>query len=209
MSLITLTGNVTDHSTQTGFQFEFHCDQCQNGVMSSFIPSTTGMAGGFFRAASSFFGGGLLGEAAAASDYLRDTTRGKARDAAMARAVAEAAPQFRQCGRCRRWVCPDRCFNAARGLCLTCAPDLAMETAAAQATAAREQVWEKARAADMTGGLDVTRQRAGTCPHCGAVAGPGKFCQACGQPLQVVRHCGQCGAKVDGKFCTECGAKAA
>lgn len=210
MPLIPLTANVTDHSTQNGYQFEFHCDRCRNGVMSSFVANKAGMAGGLLRAASSFFGGGLLGEAATASDYLRDSTRGQARDDAIARAVAEARPWFRQCGRCHLWVCPDRCFNPARGLCTTCGPDLAVETAAAQASAARDQVWDKARTTDQLPNLDLspTAHHTAACGHCGAVAGPGKFCQECGQPLAVERRCAACGAAVAGKFCTECGARA-
>ena len=47
MGLIALTSNVTDHSNDNGFQFEFHCDKCGNGYMTSFQPSKVGMAGGF------------------------------------------------------------------------------------------------------------------------------------------------------------------
>jgi hypothetical protein len=94
MGLIQFTSNVTDHSNQQGYQFEFHCDKCGNGYMTSFQPSKVGMAGGFLRAASGFFGGGALGEMASAGDYLRDATRGQARDAAFAKAVAERPSPF-------------------------------------------------------------------------------------------------------------------
>ena len=113
MGLIAFTSNVTDHSNENGFQFEFHCDKCGNGYMTSFQPSKVGMAGGFLRAASSLFGGaGALDRIAGAGDYLRDSTRSQARDAAFARAVEEARPHFKQCSRCGKWVCPEQCWNA-------------------------------------------------------------------------------------------------
>ena len=214
MSVIRFTGNVTDHSTQNGFQFEFHCDKCGNGVTSAFIPSRIEMAGGFLKAVSSFFGGGgVLGNAAHATDYLRDQARGRGRDQALAQAVEAARPHFCQCGRCGKWVCPEHCWNHKKGLCEACAPDLEEELAAAQAAVAAEQVWEKARATNLIGDLDVAADKAAACPHCHGKPGNGKFCQECGQPLRAAkpRHCGDCGAKVESnsKFCTECGSKAA
>lgn len=167
MGLIQFTSNVTDHSNANGYQFEFHCDKRGNGYMSSFQANKVGMAGGFLRAASSLFGGsGALDGIAGAGDYLRDATRGQARDAAFARAVEEAKPRFRQCSRCGKWVCPEQCWNEKRGLCEACAPDLEEEAAAAQAQIAVEQVWTKARETDQTGGIDVSSkvERSATCP---------------------------------------------
>lgn len=210
MGLIQFTNNVTDHSNQQGYQFEFHCDKCGNGYMSSFQPSKVGMAGGFLRAASGFFGGGALGEMASAGDYLRDATRGQARDAAFAHAVTEAKPFFKQCSRCGKWVCPENCWNAKRGMCENCAPDLEEEAAAAQATVAKEQIWERAKNADQTGGMDVANVvRAASCPHCGAHAQGSKFCPECGKPLQSKTECPSCHAHLEAgaKFCGECGAK--
>jgi hypothetical protein len=210
MGLIQFTANVTDHSNQQGYQFEFHCDKCGNGYMSAFQASKVGMAGGFLRAASGFFGGGALGEMANAGDYLRDATRGQARDAAFAHAVAEAKPFFKQCSRCCKWVCPENCWNAKRGMCENCAPDLEEEAAAAQATIARDQIWEKAKSSDQTGGMDVSHVvRAATCPHCGAHAQGSKFCPECGKPLQSKSECPSCYAHLEAgvKFCGECGTK--
>jgi hypothetical protein len=211
MAMIRFTSNVTDHSTDKGYQFEFHCDKCGNGVMSSFVASKAGMAGGFLRAASSLFGGSALSGAANAADYLRDQTRGKARDEALARAVEEAKPHFRQCTRCGQWVCHEHCWNAAKGLCEACAPNLQEELAAAQATAASEQVWAKAREVDLVGGVDVRADAAATCGHCGAASTGGKFCPECGKPFRQHKHCTGCGAKLEAKakFCAECGNKAA
>ena len=39
--LHSFTRNYNDLSTEAGFQFEFYCDCCGNGVQSTFIPSTT------------------------------------------------------------------------------------------------------------------------------------------------------------------------
>jgi hypothetical protein len=209
MALIRFTRNYTDHSNNEGFQFEFCCDRCGNGHMSSFAPSKAGVAGGFLRAASSFFGGGVLDRIADAGDHLKDSTRGKARDEAFARAVQEAMPHFRQCSRCGKWVCPEQCWNAKRGLCEECAPDLEEELAAAQATAAREQVWEKARATDLTANVNMSVEQAAACPSCGAKAQGSKFCPECGKPMRPKNQCTQCGSKIEAgvKFCPECGTK--
>ena len=34
--------NYSDHSTDRGFQFEFHCDRCGSGFRTRFQPSVTG-----------------------------------------------------------------------------------------------------------------------------------------------------------------------
>ena len=210
MALIRFTKNHSDHSNDQGFQFEFFCDHCGNGHMTPFVMSKIGVAGGLLRAASSLFGG-VLGNVADAGDHVKDALRGKARDEAFGRAVEEARPHFKQCSRCGQWVCPEHCWNAQRGLCEQCAPDLEEEAAAAQATAAREQVWEKARTTDQTDGLDISAPRAAACPHCGAKAAGGKFCPECGKPMSTKRACPACNKQVaaGAKFCPECGAKTA
>lgn len=47
------------------------------------------------------------------------------------------------------------------------------------------------------------------CPHCGEVAGIGKFCGNCGQPLLQKSMCPGCGGEVPAgfKFCPACGTK--
>jgi membrane protease subunit (stomatin/prohibitin family) len=208
MAMIAFTANHTDHSTQNGFQFEFHCDRCGNGHMSSFQTSKLGVAGEMFRAAGSLFGG-VFGRAAQATDRAKDAFRGKARDEAFARAVEEARPHFRQCSRCGKWVCPEHCWNAEKGLCEGCAPDLAEEAAAAQAQAAKEQVWEKARQVDHVAQVDMKAAQAALCPHCGAKSTGGKFCGQCGKPLSAKAKCPKCSAEVQAgaKFCPQCGEK--
>jgi hypothetical protein len=124
-------------------------------------------------------------------------------------AVAEGKAYFKKCTRCGKWVCPETCWNPERGMCENCAPDLQEEAAAAQAEAAKEQIWEKAKTVDQTGGLDVGVKQMAVCPGCGAKVGAGKFCGECGKELRPKDACGACGAKMApaAKFCGECGGK--
>ena len=210
MGLIAFTRNYTDHSNNTGYQFEFFCDRCGNGYRSSFQASKIGMAGGLLRAAGSLFGGNLW-QAAQAGDYVKDTLRGKAHDEAFARAVEEAKPHFKQCSRCGKWVCPEHCWNARRGLCEECAPNLEEEAAAAQAQAAKEQVWKKSSETDQVRGeIDVEKvEQSAACPHCGDATQGAKFCPDCGKPLRQKATCPSCKTQMEAntKFCPECGQK--
>jgi hypothetical protein len=209
MSGITFTQNYRDHSNDEGFQFEYLCDKCGNGWRSSFQTNKLGMAAGFLRVAGSLFGGGSLWAAANAGDKARDVLRGPAWDSAFAAAVTEGKARFKQCSRCGKWVCPEVCWNAERGMCDSCAPKLQQEMAAAQAQAAKDQVWEKARQTDQTGAADLTKKARVACPHCGAAASGGKFCGECGKPFEGPKdQCGKCQAKMapNAKFCPECGA---
>ena len=204
------TRNYTDHSNDTGFQFEFHCDHCGNGWRSPFEASKLGLAASFLRAASSLFGG--LGDAANAGDHVKDALRGKAWDDAFASAAAVGKRRFKQCTKCGAWSCPEACWNEERNLCEQCAPDLDEHAASIQAQVAVEQLWEKARASDQTEGADLKRPRkAGqvACPHCSAKVDRAKFCAECGKPLvEAKAECGKCKAKLapKAKFCAECGA---
>src|SRR5215813_9255471 len=137
MSMIQFTQNYDDLSTDRGYQFKFYCDRCHNGYLSSFQTSAIGLAGGLLRSASSLFGG-VLGSASDSAYEVQRAVGGKAHDSALKAAVEEIKPQFHQCGRCGKWICPQVCFNAKRGLCIDCAPDVENEMAAAQAQATRD-----------------------------------------------------------------------
>src|SRR5947209_4141395 len=139
MSFIQFTENYEDLSTDNGYQFKFFCDRCRNGYMSSFQPSVLGAAGGLLRAAGSIFGG-AFGSAAAGSYEVQKAVGGKGHDEALKKAVEEVKAMFKQCKRCGKWVCPENCWNAQRGLCNECAPDVQMELAAAQNAATVEQI---------------------------------------------------------------------
>jgi hypothetical protein len=203
------THNYTDHSNDTGFQFEFHCDKCGNGYRSSFQTSTLGLASSLLKAAGSFFGGSLA-SAGWGADHVKDALRGTNWDAAFSAAVTEIRPKFKQCTRCGHWVCPEVCWNESRGLCEDCAPDLQESAAAAQAQAAVEQINERARQTDQTGGLDLSKAQRATCSGCGANLKPkAKFCSECGKPAAAAAFCAECGAEMapGAKFCAGCGTK--
>ncbi|HXX92059.1 MAG TPA: zinc ribbon domain-containing protein [Planctomycetota bacterium] len=209
MTLIEFVKNYEDLSTDQGYQFKFFCDKCGGGWLSEFQTSVTGMAGGLLRAAGSFFGG-VLGRAASSEYELRRAVQGPGHDAALKRAIEEGKVRFKKCSRCGKWVCPDTCWNASKGLCEECAPDLLEEAAAAQAQAAKEQVIAKAKGVDQTHGLDLSSDLKLRCPQCNAQVQGGKFCPDCGAPLAPKGQCKQCGTqmKPDAKFCPECGQKA-
>lgn len=208
--MIHFTNNYRDCSTDNGFQFEFYCDGCGTGLMSQFKASKLGMAGGVLKAAGNFFGG--LGGAASASDSARELMRGKERDEALREAVDEAKKVFKLCGRCGKWNCVQACWNEKRNLCEKCAPDLDEELASVQDNVKVEQMWRKARSADMLSDIDVTRdggKKAGAaCQACGAAV-TGKFCGECGAEVKSKLFCTGCGGEytAGAKFCGSCGNK--
>ena len=219
MATIPFTANYDDLSTDRGYQFRFKCDKCGNGHQSAFQPSLTGTVGGLFRAAGNIFGG-ALGRVGDASYEMHRATGGKAHDDALAKAVAEVKPTFRQCSRCGKWVCPEVCWNESAGQCEGCAPDFQAEVASARAQAmadaARQQLQAKAANTDYVSDVDMKKGAATpkttlACPSCGAKTTGGKFCPECGATLSVKTTCKGCGHEMDGrpKFCPECGEKTA
>lgn len=210
MANTAFTRNYTDHSNQQGYQFEFHCDKCGNGYRSSFAQNKLGTATQLLEGAAGMFGG-LFGQAASAGSTLNNVLRGKAWDDAFANAITEIKPRFKQCTRCGKWVCPEVCWNPSATLCKDCAPDFAEEKAVGQAEAlkqvVRDQIYQKTVGTDLVGGMDVTKQAAGACPHCGARVEGGKFCASCGKPLAAKTACKGCKAELaaGAKFCAQCG----
>jgi membrane protease subunit (stomatin/prohibitin family) len=227
MALIQFVRNYDDLSSDRGFQFKFHCDKCGNGFMTQYETSTLGMAESVLNAASSFLGGW----GASAGNAAREAERavgGKFHDAALARAVEEARPNFRQCARCGQWVCAQVCWNGQANLCTNCAPDFTQQLAANQAQAkveaARLQLDAKAGQTNYVSNVDMsadayvqapiagsnTQPAKRLCGQCGADVGDAKFCPECGKPVAVAvpAHCPQCGAETKGgKFCRNCGTK--
>lgn len=210
MANIEFTGNYDDLSTDRGYQFKFYCEKCGNGYMSSFKSSKLGMASSAMQAAGNLFGG-FFGSAASSAYEIQRAVGGPAHDAALREAVEEIRPQFRQCTRCGNWVCEPICFNNKAQLCESCAPDMDEEIAAAQAEAAREQAFEKARNVDWMKGRDLGTVAGAVCKSCGAKTGGAKFCPECGAPQSQKRRCGGCGHEIEGtpKFCPDCGQKVA
>jgi zinc-ribbon domain len=237
MAMIQFVQNYEDLSTDMGFQFKFHCDKCRNGFMSHFQGSAIGMAGSALRAASDLFGG-FLGNASRSAFDVQRTVGGKAHDDALEAAVQEGKQFFKQCGRCARWVCPEVCWNPEASQCTECAPKYDQEFAAhhaqAKASAAAQQLNQKAQETDYVAGTDMSagvvaaaaapamqappppampaapapQQLGGgaACGKCGTGLGAFKFCPNCGTPRAQATAC-KCGAQlVPGmKFCGECG----
>ncbi|MEK7468710.1 MAG: zinc ribbon domain-containing protein [Planctomycetota bacterium] len=203
---IEFTKNHQDLSTEKGFQFKFFCDKCGNGFLSEYVTNKLGVAGSLLNAAGSFFGG-VFNQAGNSAHQIQKAVGGKQHDEAIRAAVAEMKPKFRHCTRCGKWVCPQACWNEKKSLCEDCAPDIGEELAAAQAQVAKDQVWDKARKADMVKDVDVERETVAKCASCGARTGTSKFCPECGKPVAVKTKCGGCGAEMDAavKFCPECG----
>jgi len=207
------TDNYNDQSTDRGFQFEFYCDRCGTGYRTRFQPWATGTAASVLDTASSLFGG-IFSSAANVGERVRSAAWQKAHDEAFLAAMEELRPDFIQCPRCQQWVCREKCWNRKRGLCKTCAPDLAVERSAAQASLAVEQAWSGATIAEdderalRTDGRETVLA---TCPNCEApLAANAKFCPECGTPLKVKTECANCGAEIPrgAKFCPECGTPA-
>lgn len=211
MAHVEFTGNHQDLSTDRGYQFKFYCERCGNGYMSSFKASAIGMAASMAQAAGNMLGG-IFGRVASGAYEVQRAVGGPAHDAALAEAVEEIRPLFRQCTRCGQWVCEPVCFNGKAGLCERCAPDLDEEIAAAQAEAAREQAHAKAREVDWLAGRRVPEPAepvAAVCKACGAKTDGGKFCPECGTAVAAKSSCPACSATLEGnpKFCPECGRK--
>jgi hypothetical protein len=208
MALMRFTRNHEDLSSDRGYQFRFLCDKCGNGHETKFVASKVGVAGSALRAAGSFFGG-ILGHASSSAQELQRLAQGKGHDDAFEAAVAEARGWFKQCSRCGQWVCPDVCWNAKRGLCEGCAPDLEEAIASAQAEVQVQQARLRMEQSDMLKGVDVLSEMTVRCPTCDAAVKGGKFCPECGAKIQARTQCASCNAALapGAKFCAECGAK--
>jgi membrane protease subunit (stomatin/prohibitin family) len=212
---IQFTKNYSDLSTDRGFQFEFNCDRCGTGFRTRFQASALGTMAGALDAASSLFGG-LFGKAADMGERVRSARWEQAHDEAFEAAMSELRPDFIQCSRCSSWVCRKSCWNNGKGLCKACAPDVAVEMAAAQASRTTEEVWAHSRMAEQDrAALKEESWREGvraTCPECEApLPKKTKFCPECGAKIARKTQCAECGAEMAprAKFCAECGAKTA
>jgi hypothetical protein len=211
---IQFTRNHSDLSNNRGFQFEFYCDRCGSGFRTPFKPSITGSVTGALGTASNLFGS-IFNKAADLSESVRSANWERERDAAFQDAMKTLRPEFLQCPRCSSWVCKKSCWNAKRGLCKNCAPDLATEMAAAQSAKAVEGIWTGAQASEEDQAVISDPQAKkvnlqASCPECHAPLDKNaKFCPECGAKLQRESFCSECGAKIPpgAKFCPECGHK--
>lgn len=201
------TKNYRDHSNDNGYQFEFYCDKCGSGSRSSFKTSTLGLAASVIKAAGALFGGSLY-RAGRGAEQLENAFRGPAWDGAFQEAIAECRPRFHQCTLCGGWYCPAVCWNAERGLCESCAPNLGEHAPALQASTAVEQARQKLREVDQTRGAAVADSAAAvvTCTRCHAtLPSAARFCAQCGSGVAAQpRHCSACGGSLaaGARFCS-------
>jgi hypothetical protein len=159
MTLIAFTKNHQDLSTDRGYQFNFYCDKCGNGFMTTFQASVVGTAGAFLRAAGSIFGGEIASAGNGAYERQR-AGGGPQHDNAFKAAVEECKGHFCQCRNCGHWVCPEVCWNGQAGQCKSCAPDFETQFAAdhakAKVDAARSQLNAAAQKVDYVQNTDMS-----------------------------------------------------
>lgn len=213
------TKNYHDESSDAGFQFTFNCDNCGDGVKSSFVQSSTykkkGLLQGLGTAAS--IGGSLLGGRASSFGYAADRGAGamsrkfegrspewlKEHEQAFERCQNEAKQHFHRCPSCNKYVC-DHCWNEDEGLCVACAPRQEVFVAKARAEAMQRNISQAGQNATVWQGQIESKTT--ICPQCGKPAGTGKFCNNCGASMEL-KECPKCGAKnaQTVRFCNNCG----
>ncbi|MCL5960719.1 MAG: zinc ribbon domain-containing protein [Chloroflexi bacterium] len=203
--LISFTRNHSDQSSDQGFQFEFYCDHCGSGYRSSFRRSVTGTANEAIGAVGDIFGGLFGGRAESVSGRVHNAVWYRERDKAFQDAQNEVMRFFTRCPRCTSHVC-ESCWNEEAQLCISCAPKLASEMAAARVDVGLGQMREAIQKEKVFGG--DTSQKVTTCPQCGKPVASEKFCSNCGAPLGFMT-CSKCGKQSPPgtKFCGDCGNK--
>lgn len=198
MGLSEFVRNVDDLSDDGGFKFRFRCDKCKDGVESHYVAASSNLLKTGLEIFQMFR---PIGGARRAVDTIDRGLRGKERDRAYQKAVAQAKSHFSKCSDCGKWVCA-HCYNTEFSLCEGCAPNAGEKAARA---AAEKKAAERVQA--VQAGATVTPL---LCPACQEPSGGGKFCQACGAPTALEQSCKHCGQKMSAmaKFCGECGQKA-
>ncbi len=217
--LKSFTRNYEDNSTEAGYEFTFYCDCCGDGYRSSFVQSETYKKGKGLRVLTqgagvlgNLFGGALhdLGYSMErGGDILSERFEGqspewrKEHEQAFERAQNEAQQHFHRCHSCRTWVC-DADFNEDEGLCVSCAPRQEISVAKARADAMQRNIETAAESATVWKGKIESKTT--ICPVCQQPAGSGKFCNNCGASMDL-KVCSQCGAKnaLNVRFCNNCG----
>lgn len=199
--------------TGAGFQFEFTCQRCYDTWRSPFEPyAGARMASWVNKGVNAAWN--LVGRTgsgvSSAADGLAGAGYGRSRDAAFERAIATAQGHFNRCPRCTEHVC-GRCWNAAQGICLQCAPDTAAEAVAAQQRGLNDAVTERAYSAGQQAAqrFDAAAPRQLVCPQCSTETHGTAFCPGCGQRLAAQPGCSSCHADMpaNATFCPSCGTR--
>lgn len=216
--LKSFTKNYSDQSTEAGFEFMFHCDNCGDGYRSSFVKSETYGKKKGIRALGSGAGilGGLIGGKASRVGNAAERSGNmagqfnnmspewhKEHEVAFEKASNEAMQHFHRCHGCNKYAC-DVCYNEDEGLCVACAPRQEVYVAKAKATAMKRNIDQTAATATVWQGNIESKTT--VCPQCGKPAGSGKFCNNCGADMSL-KVCSKCGTKNANnvRFCNNCG----
>jgi len=219
MTMQAFTRNYEDNSNESGFQFTFYCDLCNDGYKTRFITSESNKRAGFFKGlgravslgADIVGRGGIGGHFERGTDILSERFEGtspewrKEHEAAFELAQNEAKAHFMRCPKCRKYVCESD-WNEQDGLCVECAPRENVEVTAARAEKMVDDIRKKTSETEVFTGAVERRQT--ICPQCGKPSSGGKFCNNCGASLSLDK-CPKCGAKnVAGtRFGGECGTR--
>jgi ribosomal protein L32 len=189
-----MMNNYQDRSTSAsdtgaGFQFEFSCQHCDRTWRSPFTSYKRGRLAGLISWLAISFSATSTGVYAATRGLSGAAQAGhaKAREKALAEAIAQARTNYTECGGCSKWLC-NECYDSASGLCPACRSESA---SASHLDGAR---------AGASGGQ--------ACPSCGQASGGGRFCEGCGYDMAAThKSCPGCGAMVSrqARFCTDCG----
>jgi hypothetical protein len=203
MALTKFVRNLEDLSDDGGYKFRFRCDRCSDGFESQYESSSANVLKTAVQVFSIFthFGYG----ANRVVEGLDRGLRGQEHDAAYERAVHEATNHFNKCSLCGLWVCPEHCWNAERGLCEGCAPNL--HEAAVHSEALREAAAAREPGAGGGAGRGATKLKAASCAGCGLqLKAESKFCESCGVAVGSP-HCRHCAAEISlsARFCGQCG----
>lgn len=159
------TGEATDLSTDSGFQFGFGCARCGAEWRTAFRRHGALTLESALERADDLLGG-VFGAARAAMGEVRGPAWQKARGEALARALLEAREHFACCERCAREVCGS-CWDPGTGLCADCR--LRPESVAA---------------AEPLPGPEAELIPIARCGNCGTPVSEAGFCPVCGHPLQ-------------------------
>jgi hypothetical protein len=184
------TSNYRDLSTSStdlsaGFQFEFFCEQCGEGVRSPFTPYRKGQITGWLSRFSFLFND--LNKASRATGAFADAGAQEAKAEALAQAKALLLPRFKQCEACHKAVGAE-CWNSSAQMCNSC-----LERRNGQSGPG-------AVASHSGGGM--------ACPNCQTPSEGGRFCHECGFDMASThKSCPTCGVTLSrqARFCTDCG----
>jgi hypothetical protein len=184
-----------------GLQYEFYCKCCDFTWKSPKQTLKTARTLGFLSRLSDL--AGLLGnanarslaiKASSATRFATASAGGKAAQAALEEAQAQAVRYFEACVTCGD-ACCDSCVVDASGQCRRCVEQGKGQT--------------PAHGGDGYGGGAAAHGGGSTvCPNCQAAAEGGRFCHECGFDMASThKSCPTCGSVMSraARFCTDCG----